>query len=48
MLENIKITINVSLKTVAITYNSNDENSLTSTQELEPYPLKYPFSKHVS
>lgn len=36
IIENIKITINVSLKTVTITYNSNDENSLTSTQELEP------------
>ena len=35
IIENIKITINVSLKTYTITYNSNDENNLTSIQEVE-------------
>ena len=35
IVENIKITINVSSKIVVITFNSNDESELTSTQEVE-------------
>jgi len=35
IIENIKITINVSSKTFKITYKSNDENNLTLTQEVE-------------
>ena len=35
IVENIKITINVSSKKVIITFNSNDERSIILTQELE-------------